>query len=469
MSEEKTVVRGVKMKLQPSPKQAETLDEWRHAARKLWNLLLGMEQAAYDGRCFRPELGWRTIWADITASDYLRACHTYKYGKKTKAGVVKKAPGDGKEPVEPTQEYYQRIAGGFIDGKPPGVFIWKSDLNKLVARLKDVDGTRWISCLPSHAAQKVAAEIETAIKTMLTERRKRAQGAGRNTGFPRFKRNNYAEGSVYMVNTQTVFDLDARTVSLPKIKGDMPYRQERIPNGKLMGGRVWRQGEQWWMSCQFEIEAPEARPKTGRECGLKISAGVISTTFDGTVVERGPSPEDDRKLARRIKLANRRLARRNKGTKDYYKTADELATLHAKERDRRDDMLHKESRRIVNTFDTITVHKMDVSSLMTSEKPDKETGKPKKTPRSLLKLNKRAAMARFRGFVAYKATDEGRVYNETHKNFPEVQMCSACGKLHAMPLDKRVMTCDCGNVMERRANAAVNEFEQGQIVKMATA
>ncbi len=35
-------------------------------------------------------------------------------------------------------------------------------------------------------------------------------------------------------------------------------------------------------------------------------------------------------------------------------------------------------------------------------------------------------------------------------------MCSVCGAIHEMPLSKRIMECDCGNVMDRDLNAAIN-------------
>jgi putative transposase len=470
MSDKKTVMRGVKIKLSPSPEQAAIMDRWRRNARALWNLLLGMEQAAYNGEKFRPELGWRRTWAEVTRSNYENAADAWVNGKRRKDGSLKKAPGEGKEPVEPTAERYVRISGRRVEGQAPGLFLWGDELKKIMARLKGHPLTSWISDLPSHSAQAICDDLDAALKAMLREKRKRAKyGAGLNTGFPRFKKSRYASGSVYIVNNQTIFDCCERTVTFPKMKEPVIFRQERIPDGKLLASRIWRQGEQWWMSCQFEIEAPKARPKNGRECGLKISAGVLATVFDGERIEQSEGPVHDRKLERRLKLAGRRMSRRSRKTRDYYETADEIATLNAKERNRRDDALHKISRKIVNRFEVITVHKMEVSGLMERSRVDTETGEVKRVPKGLVKANKRAAMAKLRGYVSYKAVDEGGTLNETHKNFPEVQKCSVCGKLHYMPLEKRTLSCDCGNVMDRRHNAAVNEFQMGRVAKAASA
>ena len=499
------VQRGVKIKLQPTPEQRATMDSWRRRGRCLWNLLLAIEQAAYSGEKFRPELKWREIWLEIAREEYavrlerraekiaiietataaLASCNEneakikktianfllnkrtawvgkmftqkgmkdltgVKYRKKYEKQLEKLIELAQKEETPPDPD---KILGTHPQ---PKLFIWDSELAKIMARLKKNPLTEWIGELPSHSAQQVCKDICKALSAVSQS----------EFGFPRFKKARYAEGSVYMVNTLTVFDRENRTLTLPKIKGAIQYRQEHPLEGRLLGGRIWRQGETWWLSCQFETEI-KPLPRTGREAGLKIAASKICTTWDGDTITQFATPQEDKKLIRRIKLANRRLARRHKGTKDYYETNDELARLHAKERDRRDDRLHKISCWVAHAFDVVTVHDTKVAPLMEKE-CKKADGKTEKTPRTLIKTNKRAAMSRFRGFVTYKMTDGGKTVNETHTLFPEVQKCSGCGKLHFMPLDKRVLNCQCGTCIERGVNAAINEFEQGQLVAKAT-
>jgi putative transposase len=40
--------------------------------------------------------------------------------------------------------------------------------------------------------------------------------------------------------------------------------------------------------------------------------------------------------------------------------------------------------------------------------------------------------------------------------FPSSKTCSACGVIHDMPLSDRMMSCGCGNEMDRDLNAAIN-------------
>ena len=55
-----TIMRGSKMRIYPSARQAATMDLWRRRCIQLWNLLLELEQAAYSGENRRTQIGWRS-------------------------------------------------------------------------------------------------------------------------------------------------------------------------------------------------------------------------------------------------------------------------------------------------------------------------------------------------------------------------------------------------------------------------
>jgi len=64
-------------------------------------------------------------------------------------------------------------------------------------------------------------------------------------------------------------------------------------------------------------------------------------------------------------------------------------------------------------------------------------------------------MARFARFLAYKCRLAGKkVIWISEANISSI--CCACGKLHRMPLSRRSMGCDCGNLIDRDRNSAVN-------------
>lgn len=561
------ILRGSKIRIYPLPRQAAMMDIWRRRCISLWNLLLSFEQAAYSGENVRAELVWRQILVKTMEENYAGDDDIYRHGKKKKDGSVIKEPGISREDerlalkkslkiLKPNTREFERIKGKLkliaaqpkaldpivlakllreapteIDPEtgevcPHKLFIWKRELLALMARLKQ-SRTQWIGDLPSHAAQKVADDLVVALETMLSERRKRASGnGGRDTGFPRYKKSRYAAGSVYFANTQMSFDFDARRVKLSNGVGSvrydgLPFEQDAAKKIVLMGGRIWRRGEKWFLSCQWKIPALTPLPPSSREAGVRLGAAILLTTFD----ERGQTKEYfpleiDKQLVRRHKLAGRKLARqmrvqtdcekrktkrksarraelqkrqeeagldgapgsshmRLRRSKNFFETCAYLAKLEGHVADGRDDHLHKITTEVVKKFGAIQVQKMDVAKMMQKKKKRLARHEAKEakmtSPRSLKpvrKLMRNAAPGRIRQLLAYKARDWGRDYGETDRLEPIAQTCHLCGTVNPKMRDgRRVLNCDgCGKKILRNRNAAGNEQRllQSRLAKKST-
>lgn len=580
MSTTETIMRGYRLRLDASSRQKALLDTWRNRARSLWNLLLSLEMAAYSGdRAVRAELKWRQIWVEVVQENYQRDLLLWENGR---SGKRLKLPGKGNEakivalqehlqglkkgtvefrktwrelnqfalkPERPSQEYLDKIRGKIEE---PKLFIWKRDLLAIVARLKRVGSTSWIGDLPSHAAQVVAKDMEKAIQAMLRERKKRAAGNGRNTGFPRFKKPRYADGAVYFANTQITLNLEAGWIRLSNDIGKMRYFSdaertnsvlpssekrapelmcagrhapyfcrtdrrmifkkgkaigtgrrcfaERIAGGTLLGGRAFRQGEEWWISLQFKLPKPDPLPSTGKMVGVKIAAAVPLTTFDGSRWRQVDLPKQDEEKTKQYKMlaqsASRKLEAKKKkerkflekqerlgkplrkkrfrlrSSKAYFKTAAAMAEIAAIDRRGYDKLIHNETTKIVRNYDVIATQNMDVASLMRKPQQERrrkrreENGQTRKELRRSVKIVRkimqRAAMARWRQVLEYKAIDFGRIYEETEREFKEVQTTLCCGEVHPEMRDGRLyLRCDRhGTIYERRKNAAVHEFRR---------
>ena len=450
MSKQEKILRGAKIRLYPDERQAEQFNDWRLKCMKLWNLLLGMQKAAYSGEKYRPELRWRQTLAEIAELNYNLAME--KREKKIAAG---EKVGDLPKPPQTDLILPRRRSFG-----EPNLFIWENDLMKLMARLKKEPLTRWIGGIHSHAAQAICKDMCKCLRTMISERAKGV--SGRKAGFPRFKKASaYSEGSVYFANTQIkIVDWQRRLIKFPLGVGTMKMGQfNHIPEGaKIMGGRIYRVGEKWWLSPQFEFNAPDPLPSTGGEAGVKVAAKAVYTIYDGRDTWQILSRQTPRRVRRREKLAARKMSRRPKRSGGFYEAADHVAQQHWRALNRRDDTLHKGSRRIVNKFDRITIDTMDVKSMMQGD------------VKKLRKYIRNAAMARALHMVEYKSEAAGRILDKTHVLFPSTQICSKCGTVNPqMKEGFRLLCCmTCGNKMQRQKNAAVNEYEQGKLAHKAS-
>ena len=68
----------------------------------------------------------------------------------------------------------------------------------------------------------------------------------------------------------------------------------------------------------------------------------------------------------------------------------------------------------------------------------------------------------FLSMLEYKLNDRGKVLVRIDKWYPSSRICSECGSIHPLPLYERTFRCpDCGLIMDRDLNAAVNIKREG--------
>jgi putative transposase len=112
------------------------------------------------------------------------------------------------------------------------------------------------------------------------------------------------------------------------------------------------------------------------------------------------------------------------------------------------DAQHKLSRKVIDNTkaNTIIVGDLSVKQLCKINKYEKGLH---------ASMHNTGNIGRFVGFLTYKAILVGKRVIEINER-DTTKMCCCCEKKHDMPLWKRTMECDCGNVMDRDENSSVN-------------
>jgi len=112
------------------------------------------------------------------------------------------------------------------------------------------------------------------------------------------------------------------------------------------------------------------------------------------------------------------------------------------------DSQHKLSRKIVDNTkaNTIILGKLETKKLSQKNKYSKGLHKS---------LQNTGNISRFVRFLTYKTKLIGKRAIEINERGTS-KKCCVCGKLHNMPLYKRIMICDCGNLLDRDKNSTVN-------------
>ena len=100
---------------------------------------------------------------------------------------------------------------------------------------------------------------------------------------------------------------------------------------------------------------------TGQETGIDLGLESFATLADGTMIH---NPRCYRKAERRLKTAQRRVARRKKGSTRRRKAVRLLAKAHQHVRRQRQDFQHKAALNLVREYDTIYHEDLQVANLL---------------------------------------------------------------------------------------------------------
>ena len=316
----------------------------------------------------------------------------------------------------------------------------KPNANKLKKQFNAIKGTLfpWIYDSPKDANQESFADLGTAFKNFfesLSGKRK-----GPKIGYP-VKKKKFEHDSFYISNDRLRFDPGGKYVTLPKI-GRVRIREPLRFQGKIMGARVMRIADRWFMSVQVEC-GEVRRPATHEVKVLGVDLGIKTTLFtsEGKPVN-GPTPL--KKALKQLRRANRRAARRVKGSKNQIKAYRQIAKIHARVVNVRRDFQHKITTQICRENQTVVIEDLNVEGM--------------KRNRRLARALSDIGFATILRFLGYKGPLHGTAIVQASRWFPSSKRCSHCGHIKAeLSLSERTYRCDvCGFVCDRDLNAALN-------------
>lgn len=151
-----------------------------------------------------------------------------------------------------------------------------------------------------------------------------------------------------------------------------------------------------------------------------------------------------RAAQRKLRRANKALARTKPGSTGHRTAVDKLRRVHGRVHNLREDLLHQVSTWLVDRHHQVVVEDLNVAGMLTD--------------RRLALGASDQAMATLRRLVTYKAAWYGTDLVTADRWYPSSKTCSACGHVHAgLGRGEARWTCPgCGAEHDRDHNAAVN-------------
>lgn len=279
-----------------------------------------------------------------------------------------------------------------------------------------------------------------------------------NTGFPKFKSAKYSRKS-YTTNNQkgTVAIIDDKYIRLPKI-GKVKAIIHRIPNNDwlIKAATISQESDgKYYVSVLFEFDNtfnPYVADKTNA-IGLDYASDSLYVDNNGNIGTKHKYYQESHK---RLAKTQHRLSHMQGSKKyesksnNYIKQLQKVNKIHRHIAHQRLDNLHKISTKIANLYDVVCVESLNMRSMANTA-----FGNGKAT------LDNGYGM--FLSMLKYKLSDRNKDLIKIDKWFPSSQICHKCGKLHPemKNLSIRKIICNCGLIMSRDQNAAINILNEG--------
>jgi putative transposase len=218
-------------------------------------------------------------------------------------------------------------------------------------------------------------------------------------------------------------------------------REKLRLGGVVTGAVVGREADRWFISIQVEIEHYHRPRMDSNETGIDVGLKCFAMPSAGEPIY---APQPLRKAQARLRRWNRKLARRQPGSRRRDQAKRTLARIHTRVKNIRSDFLHKLSTRFCRENQAIGVESLAVANLLRNHK--------------LALSITDAAWGEFLRQLDYKGLIFGCDIIKADRFYPSTKRCHRCGHVKdEMPLNERVYLCEvCGLVCDRDRNAALN-------------
>jgi putative transposase len=274
--------------------------------------------------------------------------------------------------------------------------------------------------------------------------------AGQTPGFPRYQGRNRWHSFTYKQ-----FGNGARLEGSPdngflvfsKI-GRIAVRWSRPLEGTPKTVTISREADGWYV-CFACADVPlQPLRKTGQETGIDLGIESFATLADGTMIH---NPRCYRKAERRLKTAQRKVARRTKGSNRRRNAVQLLARAHQTVQRQRRDFQHKTALALVRQYDAIYYEDLQTANMLKNH--------------HLANSIQDAGWSQFLSILNATAAWAGRRVVAVPPAYTS-QTCSGCGVIVAKGLSVRWHSCpDCGTSLHRDHNAAKNIARAGQALR----
>jgi putative transposase len=299
----------------------------------------------------------------------------------------------------------------------------------------------WYSTIDSTVLQQNVKRLDTAYKNFFEGR-----------GFPKFKNRSNFTSFTFVMGVK----IQGNKIYLPKLGWMRFYNSRPIPDGfTIKACAVRKRQNGWYVSIRIEDKSvPDYKAKSLKDVTQVIGCDLGITKLvhlsDGFQI-KNPKISTSKKAKRTLKIRQRRVSRKVKGSKNRKKATKKVGLFHQKVSDKRQAYQWKTAHKIVGRkIDAIALENLNVSGMMRRcrVKIDEKTGRFLKNGQSRKKgLNRLISDAGWGELILkieYLAAKQGKIVIKVNPQYSSTE-CRNCGHVDRSNRDGEKFICvECG-------------------------
>lgn len=299
--------------------------------------------------------------------------------------------------------------------------------NELSSQLTDLRREfDWIKKLPSNTCQDVLERQEKAFKNFF-----------KGGGLPKFANKDF-------YNSITFKNIKPHTYSRIKLEklGSVKYFASRQIEGELRRATIIRKNGNYYISITVRTDSavPVQINHNSSKIGLDLGVAFFLYDSNGNFVE---NPRILEKYSKQLRIEQRSLSRKKKGSNNRKKQKLIVAKLYEKITNVRKDFQHKLSTEIANQYDIIAWEDLKPSKMLNNKYLNKQISD--------------ASWGSFLTILEYKCLAKGKTFIKVNPAYTS-QTCNSCGTADKKSrISQSEFVCTgCGVVSNADHNAAKN-------------
>ncbi len=319
-------------------------------------------------------------------------------------------------------------------------------LAKLITQMKKDADYKWLNNASIKTIQNTLRDLDTAYTNYFRN--------PEEVGKPNYKEKKYG-GSVRYNDVK----VDGDKITIPKLNKLSRSTKQKIkvvwsrplpPNSQVLSITCEKTpAGEYYLAINYRCPKQPTLEPVASVIGLDVGIKTYVTASNDTIFPE--KPKRTKKANKKAARLDRKHSKCEKGSNRKEVARKRRAKAYKKQKNIRQDFIHKLTNQIVRENQIICVEDLNVEGL--------------KRDKKLATQISDCAWGEFFRQLEYKSLKYGRTFQKINRYFPSSKNCSTPNchyKKTNLKLSDRIWTCpDCGHTHDRDKNAAINILNEG--------